>query len=116
MSQLSDLFSQSPLEFFKEFYQQYSCKEYNSFGESLDYFPYVSGVPNLNAKLVDKIGGNEGGGDQVDWVFEFIENGISLGFLRFTGFYDSYNGTEWNETIVEVLPRQVTVTKYFNKE
>ena len=87
-------------------------------GQSLDYIYCYSGSPNLNAKLVDKIGGYEGDGKGVDWVFEFIENEISLGFLRFTGFYDSYtyNGIEWDGIVVEVVPRQVTVTKYFNKE
>ena len=58
-------------------------------------------------------GGGEGGGETVDWVFEFTENGTSIGFLQFTGFYGSYTGTEWDETITEVFSRKVEVIQYF---
>ena len=44
--------------------------------------------PNLSLNCIGHQynGGGEGGGETVDWVFEFTENGTSIGFLQFTGY------------------------------
>ena len=68
---------------------------------------------SLNCLNHQAIGGGEGGGETVDWVFEFIENGTSIGFLQFTGYYYSGEGITWNEEIVQVFPKQVMVTEFF---
>lgn len=63
---------------------------------------------------VDATGGNEGGGDYVERVFEIADvDGISYGFVRQTGFYTSEYGTEWDYEITRVYPKQVVVTQYF---
>lgn len=57
-------------------------------------------------------GGNEGEGDYVERVHHYLDHGV---YIRFTGFYSSDNGTEWEREAEEVEPREVVVTQYFTK-
>lgn len=64
-------------------------------------------------KLAYGEGGGEGEGDYVERVLEFrIDQQVT--FVRATGCYDSYNGTEWNADWTVVYPREVVVTQYFD--
>ena len=120
MPQLSDLFSQSPLEFCREFVISSLKQKGNSFSEMINAFSRFRYSKltdtNLDCKIVEQIGGYEGGGEYVDWVFEFTKDENSLGFLRFTGFYDSEDGITWDEELTVVIPKQVIVTQYVPKQ
>jgi hypothetical protein len=63
-------------------------------------------------KKVFSEGGGEGEGEHVEVIFEF-KLGKDVAYLRTTGFYESYNGTEWSGVWTEVEPREVVVTQYF---
>lgn len=62
-------------------------------------------------RLAYSEGGGEGEGEYVERVL-----GIKVGqeevFLRTTGFYESYNGTEYSGEWVQVFPQEVTVVRY----
>lgn len=61
------------------------------------------------APIVDEKGDCEGGGD-FSMVVRYFENfGI---YIRETGYYSSYNGTDWNNDFEEVKPVQKTITVY----
>lgn len=82
-------------------------------------------------------GGGEGGGESVIRIWAVIQgatrkkrtkddiewgipaslnnDGEVVAHIRVRGFYESYNGTEWDDGAEFVFPQEVTVTKYFNK-
>ncbi len=55
-------------------------------------------------------GGCEGGGDEAVRVFKFIDHGGIC--VKITGYYSSYEGTEWNGDWKEVKPQEKTITVY----
>lgn len=65
----------------------------------------------VHIRSVYREGGGEGEGEYVERVLS-----ISLGdeevFLRTTGFYSSYSGTDWSGEWVQVFPQAVTVVRY----
>jgi hypothetical protein len=63
-------------------------------------------------EIVHEEGDTEGGGDHSEVVVHFKDHNI---FLRATGFYSSYNGTEWDSDLTEVEPYEKMVTFYKNK-
>lgn len=63
--------------------------------------------------VVDEEGGYEGGGDYAEKVFEFKCNGDPIAYVRVTGFYSSYEGTDWGDNWEFVVPREVMVIQYF---
>lgn len=67
-----------------------------------------------SCELVDSEGGYEGGGDYVERVFAFKCNENVVAHVRGTGFYSSYEGTEWDSNdLTFVNPREVMVIHYF---
>lgn len=64
-------------------------------------------------EIVYEVGDCEGGGDHSEVVVHFKEHNI---FLKATGFYSSYNGTEWNSKITQVVPYEKVVTFYKNAD
>ena len=116
MSQLSDLFAHLPLEFCKEFAFLTLKRKRNTFSQMIDVFShfnlYKNKDTNLNCRIVQQIGGNEGEGERVDWVFEFTEDKILLGFINVSGYYESEEGITWDEKLIVVVPQQVMVTQY----
>jgi hypothetical protein len=60
-------------------------------------------------ELLDSHGG-EGQGDSYWRVYRFTKDS-EVAHLKFDGWYASYSGPEFNETI-EVTPREITVTVY----
>jgi hypothetical protein len=72
-----------------------------------------AGVLGLYLKMVDQEGGYEGGGDHAEMVFAISSNNNVLTYLRITGYFNSYDGTRWNDEVVVVYPQEVTETKYF---
>lgn len=60
-------------------------------------------------QTVDENGNCEGGGEYSDYVFFFKDHGI---YVRVTGCYTSYNGTDWENDWSEVMPKEKTITVY----
>jgi hypothetical protein len=54
-------------------------------------------------------GNKEGGGEYSEIVYHFVDYDV---YLRITGFYTSYNGTDWNDNWTEVFPQEKTITVY----
>lgn len=71
-------------------------------------------VDGIHIELVDEEGGHEGGGEHVERVFAIHKGAEILGYMRVTGFYQSYNGTDYNDDWTLVEPREVLVTHYFD--
>lgn len=66
-------------------------------------------------KLMESVGGHEGGGDFVKRVIQIKMNGDKNAvFVKFTGSYASYCGTEYDEDFTFVEPREVKVIQYFD--
>lgn len=64
--------------------------------------------------LVQRVGGNEGGGDTVSLVFrvQAIDGFQGVRYFEKSGFYASYEGTEYDGPLIEVRPVQKTVTVF----
>jgi hypothetical protein len=78
-----------------------------------DYFAYDIDEDETNefgeCPIVDECGDREGGGDYSMVVRHFKDYGV---YIRQTGFYSSYNGTDWNNDFTEVKPTEKTITVY----
>lgn len=70
-------------------------------------------VLGCTLKKVHSEGGCEGGGDHAEIVFGIMYNGACVQHFRVTGYYSSYDGTDWDDVIEVVFPREVLVTQYF---
>ena len=62
--------------------------------------------------LAHHVGGGEGEGEYVERVLGIKVDDKEV-FLRTTGFYSSYEGTDWSGEWEHVEPREVTVVRYF---
>lgn len=60
-------------------------------------------------EVIHEEGDCEGGGDHSEKVFHFKDHNV---FIRVTGFYSSYNGTDWENDWTEVSPKEKTITVY----
>lgn len=61
------------------------------------------------AKIVHEEGDCEGGGDYSCVVRYFEEHDV---YIQVTGFYSSYEGTEWDGEFEQVFPKEKTITVY----
>lgn len=61
------------------------------------------------SELVHEEGNSEGGGEYSELVRYFKEHNV---YIKQTGVYYSYNGTDWNGDYHEVKPTQKTITVY----
>ena len=60
-------------------------------------------------KEISSVGDKEGGGEYSEKVFYFEKHNV---YLKVTGFYSSYNGTDWNNDWTEVFPKEKLITVY----
>jgi len=89
-------------------------------GECLDESTLNVDPLGFALHLVDSKGGRQGGGEDVWYVYAIcqgppeeeqhyncsvIKNAFV--YIRFNGFYSSYNGTEWDDDFVVVKPKVV---------
>lgn len=90
----------------------------SEYGFNINYNQPLGGLVMIQ---VDSEGGFEGGGDYADVVYAIapVGNDAEKGrvkdavfYVRYTGSYSSYNGTEWDEDAIIVQPIDVTVVKY----
>ena len=83
-------------------------------GDDLDE---LSGHVILGIQLseVYSDGGGEGGGENVERVYSLtdVDTGRVLNYVQLTGFYTSGYGTEWDDSISIVCPREVVEIRYF---
>lgn len=64
-------------------------------------------IPSGTVTLIEDHGGGEGDGEE---RFVVIKVGDRL--FRYDGYYSSWSGTEWDDTLREVEPFEVTVIQY----
>lgn len=69
--------------------------------------PYKSAFGEIEE--VNSEGDREDGGDYSEKVFHFKEHGI---YVKITGSYSSYEGTEWDYDWSQVTPKEKTITVY----
>lgn len=72
-------------------------------------------VEGIHIECVHSEGDCEGGGEHSENVFGVFEGDQALSYIRVTGYYASYNGTDWNDDWTFVEPRTVEVVQYFPK-
>lgn len=61
------------------------------------------------AEIVHEEGDTEGGGDYSCVVRYFEEHDV---YIQVTGFYSSYEGTDWDNDFQEVKPKEKTITVF----
>ena len=81
------------------------------FSENENFFAYeVGNVEEFGeVPIVDEEGDCEGGGDYSMVVRHFKNLDV---YVRQTGFYSSYNGTDWNDDFTIVKPVEKTITVF----
>jgi len=62
-------------------------------------------------EIVEEIGDTEGGGEKSVKVLHFKDHDV---YVKFSGYYTSYDGTTWNDEFKQVYPRKVEVVQYFD--
>jgi len=75
---------------------------------------------DINFKLVQSVGGDEDEGPYVSRVFEITERQYEvdgsynrqIAHILLTGHFNSWEGTEWDDKVVIVYPKQVMVVEY----
>ena len=83
------------------------------FGDALNWANQNAPVDidGVNFYVVDGKFGEEGGGENI-WIVFHVEGQDTL--YRITGFYSSYDGSEWGaEGIEEVEARPKVIQEYF---
>lgn len=88
--------------------------------------PRIKSHDGMMLFKVEDVGG-EGEGDHRHIVYAIVPEGQffdftqadgtgkipgAVDYVMFTGFYDSYNGTEWNDEFESVAPEQQTIIVY----
>jgi hypothetical protein len=84
---------------------------------TLENIEYFSGNPYKDLDITPVViqGGYEGGGETVVRVYKIVDHTHNeIIYLRRTGYYSSYNGTEWDDTLEQVYPKAVEVIMYAN--
>ena len=76
--------------------------------EDESFFAYNGKYEGLGlSPIVDTKGDVSGGGEDSRVVRHFVDHDIHI---MITGFYSSYNGTDWDEGYTEVKPVLKTIT------
>jgi hypothetical protein len=70
-----------------------------------------SNLHGTRIEVVDEEGDNEGDGTYTQVVFK-VTDGDDSALLGYTGYYDSWNGTQWDLTPNLVEAYEVVVVKY----
>lgn len=70
----------------------------------------------FDIELLEEFGG-EGEGNVYYYVFKIIDKQTDeTVYIKFDGFYDSWNGTEWETDCFFVYPKQKTITVYVTED
>lgn len=91
---------------------------FKSYGYDITEVSYNGGFeytnfPELEGTTIEKVEqhGGEGEGDSYYIVFK-IEHGEEETYIRFNGYYSSYNGVDWNIEFDIVKPKEIMITVY----
>jgi hypothetical protein len=102
-------------------YYWYDADPADSFSEALvgtgdieglyDQIGYGDGVvlPSGKVEIVKQWGGGDGG--DITAIL-----GIGGQYFQLTGYYSSWDGNDFNDTVIEVEPKEVTVVRFFPKK
>lgn len=102
-------------------YYWYEADEADSFVEALqgngdidglfDLIGYGDGVtlPSGKVEIVKQWGSGDGG--DITAIL-----GIGDQYFQLTGYYSSWDGNDFNDTVIEVEPKEVTVVRFFPKK
>ena len=82
-------------------------------GDLIEELSYIKNPINGYAiKNIDAFGG-EGEGDSIWNVFALYKDNKLLTFFKTEGYYDSWNGVEWDEGFNIVTPREKIVIEWY---
>jgi len=85
--------------------------------DDLKWGGVINVVNGFSIKSVHEEGDTEGGGEHSEIVYAIIDSkDDDLTYFKYTGFYSSYNGTNWHDKYEIVYPRQVMITEYHPKD
>lgn len=70
---------------------------------------------NVYFYMEESVGGGEGGGEDVVRVMrvELKDAGGDKFYIKTTGSYYSYDGITWDYNFIQVYPKLITVTSFF---
>lgn len=106
-------------ETLEEFIENFDWRDGHFISENLSvtYGDKTFGfLPKENFQEVDHYGGEDQGSEY--WtVYKITREGYADTYIKFDGYYDSWNGTEWHEHFNIVTPRKrmVEVTDWLLK-
>lgn len=89
-------------------------------GNNVEYYAVASDyeiehknldLSKLYITCVDEHGG-EGQGSSYGYVFKIDHPEHGVGYIAYEGYYDSWNGTDWDEDPFMVEPKEQTITVY----
>jgi len=73
----------------------------------------IGEIAGVTFEEVNREGTCEGGGEYSELVYALSRDGQEpFAHIRITGFYSSFNGTEWDDSVELVKPVEVMVTQY----
>lgn len=84
--------------------------------ECIEDFNERQTVDGIHIKLIDSEGGIEGGGEYAHRIWTVNEGSKILSHIRVTGYYSSWEGTDWSGDWTFVYPRETIVIKYFENK
>jgi hypothetical protein len=94
-------------------YPEYVESGWYEWAEKVSSVPEVTEVPELGkVTIVDAATGGEGAAEHIYMVFKVEFDDGSVKHYEKTGYYMSYEGSDWDGGFYRVDPKQVTVTKY----
>ena len=84
--------------------------EINSWSDETDVFVNKAKGLNIEYSHVDNHGGEDEGEDY--WSVYKFTHGTDIVYVKFSGSYQSYSGSDYNEWFF-VVPKAVEVTQFF---
>jgi hypothetical protein len=109
VSKLLSQFSEANKQFFN--FEVENSHQTTSEWFDEDEIEAISGLRTngLNWTQVKTYGGHEGDGEECWSVYKFYNSEDDVAYIKFDGYYQSYNGSEYQEFyVVEPVDRMVT--------
>ena len=99
---------------FVERYLKHFCLEPSDVNEIRELDEDIHG---MTCEKIYSEGGYEGAGEHAEVVFAIIDGGKPIVHFRCTGFYMSYDGTNWEDGDFDIVfPEEVLVTQFLTAE
>jgi len=109
------ILAEADSDIINNFFESEMSDEYNSDYDSEEFTSFLDELAEnkISFEHMDNHGG-EGEGEDYWSVYKFTK-GTDGVFVKFSGWYQSYNGSEFTEFFF-VTPKEVMVTQYFKVE